>query len=94
MQTRFTTQWELIKLRKIHNMNQEELAEVIGITPGSYRNKESGKTQFKADEMFLIARYFDRKIEDIFLPGECISNAVEEAEHATIERDTFHSSSL
>lgn len=60
-------QWNLIKLRKENEETQEEIAELIGITVSAYRNKELGRTQFKADEMFIIAEHYNKTINDIFL---------------------------
>lgn len=61
-------QWNLIIVRKEHGITQEKLAEVLGISEDAYGLKERGKVQFKADEMFIISDYFDKTIEDIFLP--------------------------
>lgn len=61
-------QWNLIRLRKENNYSQEDLAKILGVTDSTYRNKETGKTQFKMDEMFILANLFDGDMEDIFLP--------------------------
>lgn len=60
-------QWKLIRLRKERNLTQEDLAKKLGIEPSTYRNKETGKTQFKMEEMFILSDYFDESIENIFL---------------------------
>lgn len=62
-------QWNLIRLRKENDLSQEDLAKVLGVTDATYRNKETGKTQFKMDEMFVLANHFSKDIEDIFLPA-------------------------
>lgn len=61
-------QTKLILLRKKRNVTQKELAEVLGITTKQFSSKELGKTRFNGDEMFIIAKYFKKKIDDIFLP--------------------------
>lgn len=65
-------QWNLIILRKEQGLTQKEMAEIIGISEDGYRKKETGKTQFKQNEMFFIANYFNRAIEDIFTPNKTI----------------------
>lgn len=60
-------QWKLIRLRKENNYNQEEMAKILGVSEATYRNKENGKTQFKLDEMFVIAEYFNKTLDDVFL---------------------------
>ncbi|HDE5126163.1 helix-turn-helix transcriptional regulator [Staphylococcus aureus] len=61
-------QWNLIKLRKERKCTQEDLANLLNISTEGYRLKELGKHQFKNDEMFIIADFFDENIGDIFLP--------------------------
>ncbi|MGW7889949.1 helix-turn-helix transcriptional regulator [Staphylococcus xylosus] len=61
-------QWNLIKLRKEKEYTQEDIAKLLNISTEGYRLKESGKNQFKSDEMFIIAEFFDGNIGDIFLP--------------------------
>ncbi|MCT7752238.1 MAG: helix-turn-helix domain-containing protein [Lactobacillus iners] len=63
-------QWKLIKLRKERKITQKDLADFIGISESSYINKETGKFQFKQNEMFMISNYFNKKVDDIFLPTE------------------------
>ncbi len=60
-------QWNLIKLRKERKCTQEDLANLLNISTEGYRLKELGKHQFKNDEMFIIADFFDENIGDIFL---------------------------
>ena len=62
-------QEKLIRLRKVYNVTQKELAEYLKITDRTYQNKESGKTAFSSDQMFALAMYFKKPIEDIFLPS-------------------------
>lgn len=63
-------QWNLIMLRKENNETQQNLAELLNLSTTSYREKETGKTQFKGDEMFIIAEHYGKKIEQIFLPSK------------------------
>lgn len=68
-------QWILIKLRKEMNLSQEQFAEINNISISSYRNKETGNVEFKPSEMFRIAKFFDKNIEDIFLDPNSTENA-------------------
>lgn len=61
-------QWNLIKLRKEKECTQEDMAKLLEISTEGYRLKESGRHQFKSNEMFIIAEYFNANIGDIFLP--------------------------
>lgn len=61
-------QWKLIKLRKERKVTQKDLANFIGISESSYINKETGKFQFKQNEMFMISNYFNKAVDEIFLP--------------------------
>lgn len=58
----------LYGLRKKAGLSQAELAKIIGISENSYRSKELGYTDFKSTEMFIIADFFHREINEIFLP--------------------------
>ncbi|MEH7216183.1 XRE family transcriptional regulator, partial [Bacillus toyonensis] len=48
-------------------------------------NKEHGVTQFKANEMFLIAQKFGKGIEEIFLPTNFMKHEVFGAEEVGSE---------
>ncbi len=61
-------QKKLILLLKQKNLTQHWLANLLGISDKQIGKKINGEVPFKSDEMFLIAEYFDMKIEDIFLP--------------------------
>lgn len=63
-------QWNLIRIRKEHNETQNELSELLGISLEGYRLKESGKNQFKSDEMFLISEHYGIGMAEIFLPSK------------------------
>lgn len=68
-------QWNVLKLRKEHNKSQTEMAKLLGIHLTSYGRKELGKAVFTANELFILSRKFNVKIDDIFLPDNCINNA-------------------
>jgi len=70
-------QWNLIRARKEQGLSQADLAKLLGISVSAYQNKETGKSSFRDYEMFTISQYFDKTIEEIFLPTHCINNAVE-----------------
>lgn len=61
-------QEKLILARKQRGITQKELSKKLGITVKQYGVKEAGKAKFNGDEMFIISKYFDMKIEDLFLP--------------------------
>lgn len=61
-------QSKLLLLRKEHKITQASLANILGITTKQYGAKELGKVNFNGDEMFKIAKYFNMKVDDIFLP--------------------------
>lgn len=58
----------LIILLKEHNLSQHWLAELLVISDKQVSKKISGKAPFKSDEMFKIAQYFNKPIDEIFLP--------------------------
>lgn len=58
----------LYSLRKEKNLTQEEMAAKIGISANAYRQKEKGQRQFTQDEMFFLGSFFDKPIQEIFLP--------------------------
>lgn len=70
-------QTKLLAYRKINRKSQKELADLIGVSVKTYSDKELGKIQFKCDEMFTIANYFEASVEDIFLP-RVLQNGVKE----------------
>lgn len=62
------------RLRK--KISQENMAKLINVDVRTYQNKEKGITQFKGDEMFTIARFFNKKIDEIFLPTNFMKREV------------------
>lgn len=62
-------QYKLYDLRKnVKKMTQEDVAEYLGISVQTYRDKEKGKRPFTQDEMFALSKLFDLSIDTIFLP--------------------------
>jgi len=61
-------QYKLYALRKQKGLTQKDMAEKLGITPHTYRNKELGYTFFNLKEMFKISDLFQKSLDDIFLP--------------------------
>lgn len=61
-------QEKLAALRRYYNISQKEMADLLGVDVRTYISKENGRTQFKANEMFAIARRFKMPIDEIFLP--------------------------
>lgn len=56
-----------IRKNKKH-LTQQQVAEYLGISTKSYRDKELSRHPFTQDEMFKLSSYFGMKMEDIFLP--------------------------
>lgn len=52
--------------RTIKGIKQTELADLLEISITTYRNKESGKTEFTIGEAKKIADFFKESIDDIF----------------------------
>lgn len=61
-------QEKLAAIRRYFNYSQKDMADLLGVDVRTYINKESGRSQFKANEMFQISRLFKRPIDEIFLP--------------------------
>lgn len=55
-------------IRRGNKETQEALAKLIGVDTRTYQNKEKGITQFKQNEMFIIAKHFNKRIDEIFCP--------------------------
>lgn len=69
-------QEKLIRLRRGNLESQSALAKLIGVDLRTYQNKESGKTQFKANEMFAIAQHYKMDIGEIFSPTNFMNREV------------------
>lgn len=61
-------QYLLDSIRRSKKITQEDMAKLLNIDVRTYQNKEKGVTQFKQNEMFIIAKFFNKKIDEIFLP--------------------------
>lgn len=61
-------QYLLDSIRRSKKTTQEDMAKLLNIDVRTYQNKEKGVTQFKQNEMFIIAKFFNKKIDEIFLP--------------------------
>lgn len=55
------------RLIKIHDMEQQELAEIIGLKPQTLNAKLRGERLFKPEEIAKILVYFQKTFEEIFL---------------------------
>ena len=53
-------------LRELKDMRQSDVAKAIGISSGSYQNKETGKTEFTLSEAKKISDLFALSLEEIF----------------------------
>lgn len=61
---------QIQNLRKQNKVTQEELADAVGVTRQTIISLENGKYNASLQLAFKIARFFDMKIEDIFLYEE------------------------
>lgn len=52
--------------RKLNNVNQSDIANLLNITLTSYSHKENGKTKFTLEEAKTISDFFGLSIEEIF----------------------------
>lgn len=57
-----------MRIRKENKLSQAKMAEILKMDYTTYHNKETGKSKFNSDEMFLISCLFDKPMDDIFLP--------------------------
>ncbi|WP_430885231.1 helix-turn-helix transcriptional regulator [Fusibacter sp. JL216-2] len=57
---------DLRGLRAKYKMNQENMAEILGISIATYQRKENGDSQFSLKEAYAIANFFEKSIDDIF----------------------------
>ncbi|MBR2752817.1 MAG: helix-turn-helix transcriptional regulator [Lachnospiraceae bacterium] len=65
--------------RRLAKISQADMAQKLGMSEKTYRNKESGATRFYVDEADRFARLVGLPREDIiFLTTECQNMAQEE----------------
>lgn len=57
-------------LRKERGLNQEELARLLEVSRQTISSLEKGRYNPSIVLAFKIARYFDRRIEDVFIYEE------------------------
>ena len=57
----------LEQIRKERNIRQEELAEILAVSRQTISSLENGRYNPSILLAFKIARFFDMKIEDIFI---------------------------
>jgi putative transcriptional regulator len=60
----------LEEIRKSQGLNQEELAEILGVSRQTISSLENGRYNPSILLSFKIARYFKMSIEDIFIYEE------------------------
>ena len=70
-------QYKLIKWRNYNGFTQEFMAKHLGISLRTYINKEAGFSQFKADEMFVIANLLNMNIGEIFVPTNFMKHEID-----------------
>lgn len=56
----------LKSLRATKDLNQEDMANLLGISRNSYHKKEKCERDFTLEEANFIATYFGKSIEEIF----------------------------
>ncbi|MBE5821286.1 MAG: helix-turn-helix transcriptional regulator [Clostridiales bacterium] len=55
------------ELRKLNNITQDDLAASVGVTRQTIISLENGKYNASLQLAYKISKYFDMKIEDIFI---------------------------
>lgn len=53
----------LVKLRKVLELDQQDMANILKISRTAYSNRERGKINFKISEMELIANNFSERLK-------------------------------
>ena len=64
---KFRDQRKLKGLMVEKDVTQQELANLLGISRTMFNRKINGKNKFDLQEAFIIADFFKKAIEDIFL---------------------------
>ena len=65
-----TVNYELKALRAKNNISQKKMANALNITVSTYNRKENGLRSFLVEEAREIATFFNKGIDEIFLPTE------------------------
>lgn len=58
------------RIRKLHNLSQEQLGKILGVSRQTIISIEKGRYNPSLDLAFRIARYFALPIEEIFIYEE------------------------
>lgn len=58
---------ELKTLRLTKGITQAQLADRLNITTSSYCRKENGKLRFSLKEAKILARIFNKSVEELFI---------------------------
>lgn len=58
------------RIRKLHNLSQEQLGDILGVSRQTIISIEKGRYNPSLDLAFRIARYFALPIEEIFIYEE------------------------
>ena len=56
---------ELLELRKINKLNQKEMAEILGISQGTYSKYESGTLILNKNQLLILSKHFRKSIDEI-----------------------------
>lgn len=62
-------QGKLILLMKENNITNKQLAQILSISEKQIGKKIRGECDFKSKECFILSEYFNKSIEEIFLPS-------------------------
>jgi putative transcriptional regulator len=57
----------IIELRKPKKITQQELADAVGVTRQTIISLENGKYNASLQLAYKLSRFFEQKIEDIFI---------------------------
>lgn len=60
-------------LRQLKNLNQNDVAKMLGLSIHGYLNKENGKTKFNLDEAKFLADLFGVTVDEFFFGDNVIS---------------------
>ncbi len=61
---------KLVAYRKLHSLNQEDVAKMLNMSNVSYSFKETGKQDFRLKEAKALADYFGLTIDSLFFNDE------------------------
>jgi transcriptional regulator with XRE-family HTH domain len=84
----------LKKLRKIHGLNQGELAEELGITQGYYSKLESKDSWLEIDILMKICRYYNIEFKKLIEDSDIIVDKELNKLLMTIKKKELNSSQI